>query len=121
MLTPAPASRKNDRAVQLTNAKPAALPGILLLGRYYLCLLMDRIRQRSRVCSYSNLIVSARQQNYYVVLFVVLTLTSKFIILLYNTLWLYRGGERGIRTLEGRLTLTPLAGERFQPLSHLSY
>ena len=30
------------------------------------------------------------------------------------------GGERGIRTLEGRLTLTPLAGERFQPLSHLS-
>ena len=30
------------------------------------------------------------------------------------------GGERGIRTLEGLLTLTPLAGERFQPLSHLS-
>ncbi len=31
-----------------------------------------------------------------------------------------RGGERGIRTLEGLLTLTPLAGERFRPLSHLS-
>ena len=30
------------------------------------------------------------------------------------------GGERGIRTLEGLLTLTPLAGERLQPLSHLS-
>ena len=30
------------------------------------------------------------------------------------------GGERGIRTLEGLLTLTPLAGERFRPLSHLS-
>ncbi len=30
------------------------------------------------------------------------------------------GGEGGIRTLEGLLTLTPLAGERFQPLSHLS-
>ena len=31
-----------------------------------------------------------------------------------------RGGEGGIRTLEGLLTLTPLAGERFRPLSHLS-
>ena len=30
------------------------------------------------------------------------------------------GGEGGIRTLEGLSTLTPLAGERFQPLSHLS-
>ena len=30
------------------------------------------------------------------------------------------GGERGIRTLEGLSTLTPLAGERFRPLSHLS-
>ena len=30
------------------------------------------------------------------------------------------GGERGIRTLEGVLALTPLAGERFRPLSHLS-
>ncbi len=30
------------------------------------------------------------------------------------------GGEGGIRTLEGLLTLTPLAGERFRPLSHLS-
>ncbi len=33
---------------------------------------------------------------------------------------LFSGGERGIRTLEGLLTLTPLAGERFRPLSHLS-
>ena len=33
---------------------------------------------------------------------------------------LISGGERGIRTLEGLLTLTPLAGERFRPLSHLS-
>ena len=32
----------------------------------------------------------------------------------------FSGGERGIRTLEGLLTLTPLAGERFRPLSHLS-
>ncbi len=30
------------------------------------------------------------------------------------------GGEGGIRTLEGVLALTPLAGERFRPLSHLS-
>ncbi len=30
------------------------------------------------------------------------------------------GGEGGIRTHEGRLTLTPLAGERLQPLGHLS-
>ena len=30
------------------------------------------------------------------------------------------GGERGIRTLDGLLTHTPLAGERFRPLSHLS-
>ena len=29
-------------------------------------------------------------------------------------------GERGIRTLDRRLSYTPLAGERFQPLSHLS-
>ena len=34
--------------------------------------------------------------------------------------FLCSGGERGIRTLEGLLTLTPLAGERFRPLSHLS-
>ena len=33
---------------------------------------------------------------------------------------LISGGERGIRTLEGVLALTPLAGERFRPLSHLS-
>ena len=32
----------------------------------------------------------------------------------------FSGGERGIRTLEGVLALTPLAGERFRPLSHLS-
>lgn len=35
-------------------------------------------------------------------------------------LCLLKFGERGIRTLEGLLTLTPLAGERFRPLSHLS-
>ena len=30
------------------------------------------------------------------------------------------GGEGGIRTLDGLLTHTPLAGERFRPLSHFS-
>ena len=30
------------------------------------------------------------------------------------------GGEGGIRTLEGLLTLTPLAGVRLRPLGHLS-
>ncbi len=30
------------------------------------------------------------------------------------------GGEDGIRTHEGLLTLTPLAGERLKPLGHLS-
>ena len=30
------------------------------------------------------------------------------------------GGERGIRTLDGLLTHTPLAGARLQPLGHLS-
>src|ERR1700691_704556 len=30
------------------------------------------------------------------------------------------GGERGIRTLEGLLTPTPLAGVRLRPLGHLS-
>ena len=30
------------------------------------------------------------------------------------------GGERGIRTLDRRLSYTPLAGERLQPLGHLS-
>ena len=30
------------------------------------------------------------------------------------------GGERGIRTLDELLTHTPLAGERLQPLGHLS-
>ena len=32
----------------------------------------------------------------------------------------YFGGEGGIRTLDAGLPHTPLAGERFQPLSHLS-
>ncbi|KTD21133.1 hypothetical protein Llon_1231 [Legionella londiniensis] len=31
-----------------------------------------------------------------------------------------RGGERGIRTLDGLLAHTPLAGERLRPLGHLS-
>ena len=30
------------------------------------------------------------------------------------------GGETGIRTLDRLSTYTPLAGERFRPLSHLS-
>ncbi len=30
------------------------------------------------------------------------------------------GGEGGIRTLDALLTHTPLAGERLQPLGHLS-
>ena len=30
------------------------------------------------------------------------------------------GGEGGIRTLDTRLTYTPLAGERLQPLGHLT-
>ena len=30
------------------------------------------------------------------------------------------GGERGIRTLDGILSHTPLAGERLRPLGHLS-
>ena len=30
------------------------------------------------------------------------------------------GGEGGIRTLDTLLTYTPLAGERLQPLGHLS-
>src|SRR5688572_4396586 len=40
----------------------------------------------------------------------------------FRTLDLVRnfGGERGIRTLEGLLTLTPLAGVRLRPLGHLS-
>ena len=39
-----------------------------------------------------------------------------------NPVWavLEIGGERGIRTLEGLLTLTPLAGVRLRPLGHLS-
>ena len=32
----------------------------------------------------------------------------------------YNGGEGGIRTLDTRLTYTPLAGERLQPLGHFS-
>ena len=35
-----------------------------------------------------------------------------------NRLW--RGGEKGIRTLETLLEPTPLAGERLRPLGHLS-
>ena len=30
------------------------------------------------------------------------------------------GGQEGIRTLDGVIPHTPLAGERFRPLSHLS-
>jgi hypothetical protein len=33
---------------------------------------------------------------------------------------LFFGGERGIRTLDGILSHTPLAGERLRPLGHLS-
>ena len=36
------------------------------------------------------------------------------------SLCFYIGGEGGIRTLEGLLTLTPLAGARLRPLGHLS-
>jgi hypothetical protein len=39
----------------------------------------------------------------------------------FNTnLLILNGGERGIRTLDGLLTHTHLAGERLQPLGHLS-
>ena len=37
-----------------------------------------------------------------------------------NYLGFNHGGERGIRTLDTLLTYTPLAGERLQPLGHLS-
>ena len=40
--------------------------------------------------------------------------------LIYIDLFKIYGGERGIRTLDRGLTYTPLAGERLQPLSHLS-
>ena len=30
------------------------------------------------------------------------------------------GGDEGIRTLDGLMTHTPLAGERLQPLGHVS-
>ena len=33
---------------------------------------------------------------------------------------LFNGGEEGIRTLDTGLPYTPLAGERLQPLGHLS-
>ncbi len=48
--------------------------------------------------------------------------TQKYTDLIFNNNMLLHvyGGERGIRTLEGVLALTPLAGERFRPLSHLS-
>ena len=32
----------------------------------------------------------------------------------------FSGGDGGIRTLDGLLIHTPLAGERFRPLSHVS-
>ena len=35
-------------------------------------------------------------------------------------LYIKNGGEGGIRTLDGLLTHTPLAGERLRPLGHLS-
>src|ERR1700676_2229354 len=35
-------------------------------------------------------------------------------------IWLSSGGEGGIRTLDGLLTHTPLAGARLRPLGHLS-
>ena len=38
----------------------------------------------------------------------------------FEYLELKSGGERGIRTLDRVLTYTPLAGERLQPLGHLS-
>ena len=40
------------------------------------------------------------------------------VIFFYFRRW--TGGEGGIRTLDRGLPYTPLAGERFQPLSHLS-
>ena len=40
--------------------------------------------------------------------------------LIYIDLFKIYGGERGIRTLDRGLTYTPLAGERLQPLGHLS-
>ena len=40
--------------------------------------------------------------------------------LIYIDLLKIYGGERGIRTLDRGLTYTPLAGERLQPLGHLS-
>ena len=40
--------------------------------------------------------------------------------LIYIDLLEMGGGERGIRTLDRGLTYTPLAGERLQPLGHLS-
>ena len=40
--------------------------------------------------------------------------------LIYIDLLEIGGGERGIRTLDRGLTYTPLAGERLQPLGHLS-
>ena len=41
--------------------------------------------------------------------------------LVYTVIARYQnGGEGGIRTLDGLLTHTPLAGERLRPLGHLS-
>ena len=41
-------------------------------------------------------------------------------LLINISIWGLNGGERGIRTLDRGLTYTPLAGERLQPLGHLS-
>ena len=38
----------------------------------------------------------------------------------YGRIFNFSGGERGIRTLDGILSHTPLAGERLRPLGHLS-
>ena len=39
---------------------------------------------------------------------------------IYRVFLYLSGGETGIRTLDRLSTYTPLAGERFRPLSHLS-
>jgi hypothetical protein len=45
---------------------------------------------------------------------------SHFLMNGHGTHSLESGGERGIRTLDGLLTHTPLAGARLRPLGHLS-
>ena len=44
----------------------------------------------------------------------------EYMVLIYMIFLKVTGGETGIRTLDTLLTYTPLAGERFRPLSHLS-